>query len=129
MRILKKVMVVAVQVGLLFLLSWAGNALVGRFGWPVPGNIVGMLLMLLLLQTGIVRLEWVEAGAGWLLGEMLLFFIPAAVGIIQYGQLMATSGGRILLVILLSTTAVMVTTGLLADRLARQRGKRGPEDA
>lgn len=125
MSAFKKLYKLVVQVGILTAVSWIGTYLTGRFGWPVPGNIVGMLLMVLLLQTRVVRLEWVEAGGNWLLGNMLLFFVPAAVGIIQYKQLMLTSGGRILLVIVLSTVAVMVSTGVVADRLARVREKGG----
>jgi holin-like protein len=129
MSAFKKLSKIAVQVGILTAVSWVGTYLAGRFDWPVPGNIVGMLLMVLLLQTRVIRIEWVEAGGNWLLGNMLLFFVPAAVGIIQYKQLMLTSGGRILLVIVLSTVAVMVSTGVVADQLARVREKGGSGNA
>lgn len=113
------------QVGLLTLFWLAGNKLVSLLHWRVPGNVMGMLLLLLLLQLKVIRLEWVEAGTNWLLGDMLLFFVPAAVGVIQYKELMASSGVRILLVIAVSTLAVMACTGLAAEWLVRRR--RGAE--
>lgn len=114
---------IAWQVGLLTGLSWLGSALALRYQWPVPGNVVGLLLLLGLLFTGVVRLEWVEEGADFLVGHLLLFFIPAAVGIVQYTGLLATHGVGLLLIIGASTALVMASTGLAADRLARRRGR------
>lgn len=111
------------QVGLLALLSMAGNAAVDHLHWHIPGPMLGMVLLFVLLRTKLIRLDWVEAGANWLLAEMLLFFVPAAVGIIQYRQTLADDGSRVLLVIGLSTIAVMSCTGLLAEGVVRYRGK------
>ena len=44
---------------------------------PLPANLVGMILMLALIVCRILPLQWVRAGARWLLAEMLLFFVPA----------------------------------------------------
>ncbi len=40
---------------------------------PLPANPVGMILMLALIVCRILPLQWVRAGARWLLAEMLLF--------------------------------------------------------
>lgn len=40
---------------------------------PVPGSILGMVVLFILLQTRVVKLRWIEVGAAWLLGELLLF--------------------------------------------------------
>jgi holin-like protein len=111
------------QVGLLALFSMAGNAAVDHLHWHIPGPMLGMVLLFVLLRTKLIRLDWVEAGANWLLADLLLFFIPAAVGIIQYRQAMAVDGSRVLLVIGLSTIAVMICTGLLAEGVMRYRGE------
>ena len=82
---------------------------------PLPANLVGMILMLALIVCRILPLQWVRAGARWLLAEMLLFFIPATVAVVQYPQLMGSIGLRIVLVILLSTVLVMTVTSLVVD--------------
>jgi holin-like protein len=125
MKRLKKWGRTALQVGLLTLVSLAGNQVAAHLPWKVPGNVIGLVIMLVLLHTGVVRLQWVESGANWLLGEMLLFFIPATVGIVQYRDLIMSSGVRILLVIGVSTAAVMVCTGLVAEHIAQHRESEG----
>lgn len=47
---------------------------------PLPANLVGMILMLALIVCRILPLQWVRAGARWLLAEMLLFFCPCRGG-------------------------------------------------
>ncbi len=54
---------------------------------PVPGGVVGLVILLALLFCGGVASRWVKAGADWRLADMLLFFIPAAVAAVQYGGL------------------------------------------
>lgn len=68
-------------------------------------------------------------GARWLLAEMLLFFVPAVVAVVNYTQLLRVEGWRIFLVIALSTALVLGITALVVDRVYRfelwlARGKR-----
>lgn len=55
-------------------LIWlAGDYLVRQFHLPIPANVTGMLLLLLLLLARVVNVNWLRDGATWLLAEMLLF--------------------------------------------------------
>jgi holin-like protein len=101
--------------------SWCMNRLAEMLRLHIPGSIIGIVILFVLLQTRIVKLEWVDAGAKWLLAEMLLFFIPPAVGIVQYKDLVWNSGVSILIVVAGSLLVVMTCTGLLAERLAKQK--------
>lgn len=100
------------------------NQLVAWLHLPVPGSILGIVLLFLMLQFKIIKLEWVDLGAKWLLAEMLLFFIPPVVGVMEYKELMLANGLRIAAVILLSILAVMVVTGVLAEKLTAHERKR-----
>ncbi|MDU1669697.1 MAG: GNAT family N-acetyltransferase, partial [Bradyrhizobium sp.] len=62
---------------------------------PLPANLVGMVLMLTLILCRALPLNWVRAGARWLLAEMLLFFVPAVVAVVNYAQLLMVDGWRI----------------------------------
>jgi len=86
---------------------------------PLPANIVGMLLLLAMIMLHILPIGWVKAGANWLLAEMLLFFIPAVVAVVNYSELLRIEGWRILLVIILSTLMVLAATSLVVDRVYR----------
>lgn len=84
---------------------------------PLPANIVGMLIMLAFLLTGILPVRYVKAGSAWLLSEMLLFFVPAVVAIINYFNILEQFGIRIFAVIILSTILVLGCTAFVVDKL------------
>ena len=67
----------------------------------------------------VIPLNWVRAGARWLLAEMLLFFVPAVVAVVNYTQLLMVDGWRIFLVIALSTLMVLGATAWVVDRVYR----------
>lgn len=86
---------------------------------PLPANLVGMLIMLTLIVCRVIPLNWVRAGARWLLAEMLLFFVPAVVAVVNYAQLLMVDGWRIFLVIALSTMMVLGATAWVVDKVYR----------
>lgn len=111
------------QVILFCLLSVFSSYLTSQFHLVLPGSIIGIFILFFLLQTNILRLEWVELGANFLLAELLLFFIPSAVGIMKYQNLLLTDGLQILLVIISGTILVMACAGLFACKLSQIRSK------
>ncbi|SFG89319.1 CidA/LrgA family protein [Sporolactobacillus nakayamae] len=117
------------QVTYLYLFALLGNVLVKWLHLPVSGSIIGLFIVLALLHFKVLKLSAVELGAGFLMSEMLLFFIPSAVAIIQYKNEILQHGSQFLIVILLSTITVMIVTGLVAQisirRLANKKGEIG----
>ena len=91
---------------------------------PLPANLVGMLILLTLILCRVVPLRWVRAGAAWLLAEMLLFFVPAVVAVVNYAQLLMVDGWRICLVIALSTLLVLGATAWVVDKVYRYEIRR-----
>lgn len=86
---------------------------------PLPANLVGMVLMLALIVCRIIPLSWVRAGARWLLAEMLLFFVPAVVAVVNYAHLLLVDGWRIFSVIVISTLMVLGATAWVVDKVYR----------
>ncbi|MGY3904838.1 CidA/LrgA family protein [Aeromonas lusitana] len=86
---------------------------------PLPANLTGMLLLLACIMLGVVKAQWFSAGARWLLAEMLLFFVPAVVAVVNYQDLLLEEGWRIMLVLVISTILVLGTTALVVDRVYR----------
>ncbi|WP_374663569.1 CidA/LrgA family protein [Acinetobacter sp.] len=87
---------------------------------PVASGVLGFFLLLFFLEMKWLKLAHVEQGADLLLGELLLFFIPPVVGVIQYQDLLMTSGWKILLVILISTALVMMASIYTTQMFFRQ---------
>ncbi|WP_437887311.1 CidA/LrgA family protein [Phytobacter sp. V91] len=86
---------------------------------PLPANLVGMIILLMLIVCRVIPLNWVRAGARWLLAEMLLFFVPAVVAVVNYAQLLMVDGWRIFTVIALSTLLVLGATAWVVDKVYR----------
>ncbi|HCG0183313.1 TPA: CidA/LrgA family protein, partial [Pseudomonas aeruginosa] len=64
----------AAELAVLIAFWWAGGWLAKAIGLPLPGGVVGLAALLLLFASGLLRPAWLQAGAGLLLAEMLLFF-------------------------------------------------------
>ena len=87
---------------------------------PVASGVLGFFLLLFLFEMKCLKLAHVERGADLLLAELLLFFIPPVVGVIQYQDLLIASGWKILLVILISTALVMMVSVYSVRLLLKQ---------
>lgn len=123
---LRKPCVIGAQV-ILIALIWLGADYLSRHFWHrVPSSLMGLSLAFLFLAFGIVRREWLASGASWLIGEMLLFFVPAVIAIVQYGAMIRSNGLAILAVILISTVCVMVSTALAVDLVWRLQTRKSP---
>lgn len=121
MKQLKSLFKGIMQVAILFFISIAMNKIVDVIHLPIPGSILGIIVLFTLLQTRVLKLEWIEQGANWLLAELLLFFIPAAVGVMKYIPMLESDGVRILIVVVFSTFIVMASSGLTASRIAKRK--------
>ncbi|HZZ83719.1 MAG TPA: CidA/LrgA family protein [Anaeromyxobacteraceae bacterium] len=117
---------IAGQIALLLPFWAAGSLAVSRLHLPVPGGIAGLGLLLLALALGAVRTEWLADGAEWLFRHMLLFFIPAAVGVVDYPELFGPAGLRALAAVTVSTALAMLVTGATVEWVARRRGADAP---
>jgi len=129
---LRKPLLVVSQVTLLALI-WVGADFISRHYLPqVPSSLLGMASVLLLLGLRVIQRDWLAHGAGWLISEMLLFFVPAVIAIIQYPDLIHDNGLAIMVVILGSTVCVMTSTALAVDatwRLQKRFAKHRERDA
>ncbi|WP_063913380.1 CidA/LrgA family protein [Pseudomonas sp. p21] len=124
--LLKKALRLLVELAILCALFLLGGQLASWLGWPIPGGVMGLALLLLLFASGVLKPAMLQLGAGWLMAEMLLFFIPALMSLLDYGALIRAEGWRILLVIAVSTLMVMVVTALTVELVCRWRLRHEP---
>ncbi|MBP0603223.1 MULTISPECIES: CidA/LrgA family protein [Aeromonas] len=107
------------QIALLAAIWLLADIAVRTLHLPLPANLTGMLLLLVCILLGVVKARWFSAGARWLLAEMLLFFVPAVVAVVNYQELLLQEGWRIMVVLVVSTVLVLGTTALVVDRVYR----------
>jgi holin-like protein len=90
---------------------------------PIPGGVIGLALLLLTFASGLVKPATLQTGAGLLLAEMLLFFIPPLMSLLDYGTLVRNEGWRIMLVIGCSTLMVMLVTAFTVEMVCRLKDR------
>lgn len=111
------------ELAVLLALYQLGCQLALWLGWPVPGAVIGLALLLLAFASGVIKPAALQTGASLLLAEMLLFFIPALMSLLDYGALVRNEGWRILLVIAIGTLTVMLVTALTVEWVCRLRAR------
>ena len=107
------------QFGIILGVTLIAEAIKAVLPLPVPAGVYGLLLMLFALATGIIKLEWVENTALFLVGLFQLMFIPPAVGLIvsYYGfiDIMPQS----LTAVIVSSILVIIVTGVAVQGAQR----------
>ncbi|ARB93047.1 CidA/LrgA family protein [Legionella longbeachae] len=107
---------------LLVLIFWfASDLVVKLIKLPVSGGVLGLGIVLLLLVTKHLQLDSIRFGAQLLLADMLLFFIPAVLAVLEHQEFAGLLGLKIFFVIVLSTLSVMLITALVVDYCYRWR--------
>ena len=101
---------------LLLLCQSAGEAISRAAQLPLPGPVIGLLLLFALLQWPAVRTP-AAAACEPLLQHLSLLFVPVGVGVITHLSLVAQFGGRMAAAIVLSTWAGMAVTALVLRAL------------
>jgi holin-like protein len=112
---------------LLLLLQACGEGLSRLLSLPIPGPVIGLLLLWPVVQWTPLR-EAVAAAAQLLLNHLSMFFVPAGVGVIAHLDLVSAYGMRLLAVVVLSTWIGLAVTALtLRTLLRRADQERGHE--
>lgn len=90
---------------------------------PVPGNIIGMIILLILLCSNVIKLEKVETISSFFLDHLAFFFIPAGVGLLTSFDIIKSSLIQILLICIISTSIIIAVTGLIVQFLVKKSNK------
>ncbi|GAE32370.1 CidA/LrgA family protein [Alkalihalobacillus hemicellulosilyticus] len=88
----------------------------------IPGSIIGMTLLFLALSLRLIPAKWIEQGASLMLKHLPLLFIPVTVGALPYLPLFKGRAALLLLIALISTAIVMTISGLISQRMVREKG-------
>ena len=99
------------QFAILFGCLALGELLIYFTGIPLPSSIVGMLLLTLSLQLRVIRLEWVQTLADFLVANIGFFFVPPGVAIMCHFKLIKAEWLPIVVASVISTVLVLAVTG------------------
>lgn len=117
-----RIVLIILQIGFLYSLSLLGNAIVALLNLPIPGSIIGLILLFLGLYFKIIPVNYIKEGAGFILVILPMFLIPSTVGVVQYPELLSMWGMMLILMIMASTFLTMVVVGRISGRF-EEKGK------
>jgi holin-like protein len=105
------------QFSILLAVTCVGEILKYFIPLPIPASIYGLVLMLVLLISGLVKLEDVNDVATFLIEIMPMMFIPAGVGLMTAWSKLQPVLLPVLFITFATTVLVMLVTGKVTDAL------------
>ena len=96
-----------------------GELIVWLTDIAIPSSIIGMLLLAALLQTKVVKEEWVKGMSDFLISNMGFFFVPPGVALMLYLDIIKAEFIPIVVATVVSTVLVLIVTGWTHQRLKR----------
>ncbi|PKR85596.1 CidA/LrgA family protein [Heyndrickxia camelliae] len=121
---MKKIGIIFIQLFILWGLNEAGTLLVTLTHIPLPGNVVGMVLCFFLLMTGVIKVQWIDGTASFLIRHLSFFFIPISVGLMTLGGIFLKKGFVLMFILCVSAVIGICSSGYLSQRLMRKEGER-----
>ena len=103
----------------LLIFQFAGELIRVVTGLPVPGPVIGMVLLLIALLTKLPLPEGIHATSRKLLAYLGLLFVPAGAGIVTRLPLIGAHWLPIVIAVVGSTIITMVITALVMRGLER----------
>lgn len=120
---LKKVLFISkviIQIAIIIVISYLGSLLQTLLHIPLAGSIVGMIMLYILLELKVIRMNWISDGAEFLLATMVFFFIPSVVGIMDVVSDITKSYIIFFLLIIVGTSCVALASGYIAEKMVKQ---------
>ena len=102
----------------LIALQLIGEIIVHLSGLPIPGAIIGLILLYTILMWRGGISDEMSRTSGFLLQNLGVLFVPAGVGVVAYFPMLASQWWIIALVLLVSVCATIATTGLVVSWLS-----------
>lgn len=102
----------------------AGEMFSALIPLPIPASIYGVILMLALLISGLLKVEQVKTISSFLIEIMPVMFVPAAAGLMQSYHLLAPSIAAYAVITIVSTIAVMAVSGRVTQRFMQLKDKK-----
>ncbi|WP_294515429.1 CidA/LrgA family protein [uncultured Intestinimonas sp.] len=111
-------MKIIIQIAIIFSICWVSQIIEALLPIAFPASVIAMVLLLLLL-SGVLRVDHIREKSDFLLSNMAFFFIPAGVSVINYFDVLASALLPLLVICVVSTVLTFAVTAY-AVRLTRR---------
>lgn len=116
---------------IIFGIYLVGELIVSLTHIPIPGNIIGLLLLLLGLCTKVIKVNQVETVANFFLDHLAFFFLPAGVSLMNSFGIIKANIIQIIIVCIITTAIIIASTGLIVQFIVNllNKDKKGTEES
>lgn len=108
-----------IQLSIILGVSFSGEVLRHFIPLPIPASIYGLILMLILLCTGLLKVSSVKETSSFLLEIMPLLLIPAGAGVVDNWDVIRPVLVPCILLFFVATVIVMAVTGRVTQSIMR----------
>ena len=112
------------QLTIIMGVSFVGEALHKLLALPVPASIYGLIIMMILLESGIVKFENIKDTGTFMLNIMIITFVPSTVGVMTAIEDLKSFIIPILVALFVITFIVMVVTGRVTQFVLERKEKK-----
>lgn len=101
-----------------------GELLSSALHLPIPGNILGMIILFVLLCTKIIKVDDISNVTSFLLDHLSFFFIPAGVGLMTSMEIIKATWWQLLIVCISTTVIIIGSTGVIVQAVSKRTKER-----
>ncbi|HLS24165.1 MAG TPA: CidA/LrgA family protein [Pseudogracilibacillus sp.] len=122
----RRIFTIVFQIGILCIFFLIGTWIETALNLVIPGSVIGLVLLFLCLYFRIIPERFVREGAQWMTKHLILFFIPATVGIMNYFDLLLGKGFALVIITVVSSLIVLLISSYVTEKLTiRKESKHG----
>lgn len=107
----------------ILLFELVGEVLSRGLNLPLPGPVVGLVLLLAAMRLRPGLADWLRPVGEGVLAHLSLFFVPAGVGIVAHLPLLRENGLALLAAIVVSTVLALIAGAGAFTLVARWTGQ------
>ncbi|MGL4343789.1 MAG: CidA/LrgA family protein [Cellulosilyticaceae bacterium] len=115
---------ILLQIAIVFGVTLLGEGISATFQLPLPGNVLGMLLLLLFLGLKWIKEKHIQEIGDFFLRNMAFLFIPAGVSIVENIKVLEGKLLSVLGICIMTTIVTLVMTGLTAQGVIALQNKK-----
>lgn len=112
------------QIFIILIITFLGELISKTLSLPIPGNVLGMLLLLIALLTRVIKPEHIEEVSNYLLNNLAFFFVPASIGIMGCVDVLKGNVTKLLIICFISTCIVLVVTAHTVQFVSKLMNKK-----
>ena len=116
-------MSVVSQLFVVFLVYLAAEGIAALLPFTFPASVLGMVLLLLLLLTKVLKPAQLKESSDFLLGNMAFLFVPTVVGIMEHLPVLWENILAFIVIIVVTTVLTFAATAYTVTAVIRQQRK------